>query len=58
MLVVKGACQERDAVPCVRLMPGGAVKALGGVPEAVRVREMVETHVKYSFWCDYCSCVS
>jgi hypothetical protein len=32
-------------------MPGEAVKALGGVPEAVRVREMVETRVKYSFWC-------
>jgi hypothetical protein len=31
-------------------MPGEAVKALGGVPEAVRVREMVETRVNNSFW--------
>jgi len=30
-------------------MPREAIKALGGVPEAVRVREMVETRVKYSF---------
>jgi len=26
-----------------------AVKALGGVPKAIRVREIVETRVNYSF---------
>jgi hypothetical protein len=49
--VVREAYWERVEVLRDRLMPGEAVKALGGVPEAVRVREIVETRVKYSFWC-------
>jgi hypothetical protein len=31
-------------------MPRGAIKALGGVLEAVRVREIFKTRVKYSFY--------
>ena len=49
MLVVERACWGRGAVLRVRLMPGGAVKALGGLPKAVTVREIVETREKCSF---------
>jgi len=45
ILVVEEAYWERVTVLHDRLVPREAVKALGGVPRVVRVKEIVETRV-------------